>query len=316
MQSTIFAVNDEPYCLWEVDLLARNRQFLAGLDPEYFSYVLTAHIEAEDEGRAAIALRLSLHHATEFLFSLLGAYVQAPDCAYAWIAKCSNGELREFAERVERGDASLVAKLSIPSINWKSIAAAVFATYQPGTERQSGTTDCFARLWSRLTGELTNEVQIDEYNAIKHGFRMRPGGFRLAVGLEHTFGVAPPESGMGTLGHSAFGASFFKIEKLGSGKGNPHIRSRQTSVNWSIERVILLHQLVHMSINNVISALKISSEFSPSSCVFLRPENDTDFDKPWSYSTGVTSMNIDHVLEEERVPQVSKAELLAKLREK
>jgi hypothetical protein len=316
MQSTIFAVNDEPYCLWELDIPARNQQFLDGLDPEYFSYVLNVHMEAEDEARAAIALRLSLHHATEFLFSLLGAFVQAPDCAYAWIAKCANGELREFAERVDREDATLVTKLSILSVSWTSIAAAVFAAYCPGGERQSQTINCFARLWRRLTGELTNEVQIDEYNAIKHGFRMRPGGFGLAVGLEPTYGAPPPESEIRTLGYSAFGASFFKIEKLGTAKGNPHLRSRRISVNWSLERVILLHQLVHMSINNVISALKIANGSSPSSCRFLRPENDTDFDQPWSYGTGVTSMNIDYMLDEERLPQVSKADLLAKLRKK
>lgn len=111
MQSTIFAVNDEPFCLWEVDLAARNRAFLDGIDPDYFNYVLQAHANTDDEKRALVAIRLVLHHAIETMFSLLGAFVQAPDCSYAWIAKCSNGELREFAERVNPADASLITKL-------------------------------------------------------------------------------------------------------------------------------------------------------------------------------------------------------------
>jgi len=316
MQSSVFAVNDEPFCLWEVDLAARNRAFLDGIDPDYFDYVLQAHINTEDEKRALVAIRLSLHHSTEAMFSLLGAFVQAPGCPYAWIAKCSTGELREFAERVSREDASLITQLNIPSISWPAVASAVFATYQPGTERQTETIKRFAHLWGALTAELTSQANIDEYNAMKHGFRARPGGFGLAVGAEPAYGVPPPEAEMKTLGHSSFGATFLKIEPLGSARGSRHIRSRQTSVNWSLERVVLLHQLVYMSINNVVSALKVVNGYAPSSCRFLRPENDSDFEQPWVHSTGITSINFDHVLDEKLLPALSKADLLAKLRAK
>ena len=121
MQSSLFAVNDEPFCLWEVDLAARNREFLDGMDADYFDYVLQTHIATEDENRGLVAIRLSQHHATETMFSLLGAFIQAPDCPYAWMAKCSNRELREFAERVSREDASVITKLNIPSVSWLSI---------------------------------------------------------------------------------------------------------------------------------------------------------------------------------------------------
>jgi hypothetical protein len=316
MQSSVFAVNDDPYCLWETDLAARNRAFLDGVDPEYFDYVLQTHINTEDEKHALVAIRLSLHHATEAMFSLLGSFVQAPDCPYAWIAKCSNSELWEFALRVNRNDSSLITKLNIPSISWATVASAVFATYQPDTERQKDTIKCFARLWSVLTEELVNQKNVDEYNAMKHGFRARPGGFSLAIGVESAYGVSPPESEMKTLGQSAFGATFLKIEQLGSAKGSRHIRSRQTSVNWSLERVVLLQQLVYMSINNVVSALKVVNGYAANTCRFLRPENDSDFEQPWTFSTGVTSMNIYHVLDEDLLPALTKADLLSKLRSK
>ncbi|MCU7371969.1 hypothetical protein PEC18_14150 [Paucibacter sp. O1-1] len=316
MQSTLFAVNDEPFCLWEADLPARTRAFLDGIDPEYFDYVLQAHMSTEDEKRALVAIRLSLHHATETIFSLLGAFVQAPDCPYAWIAKCSNTELREFAERVSKADKSLITKLAIDSVNWTTITNAVYSTYQPGTDRQRSTIDCFARLWTILAGELLNPTHVDEYNALKHGFRARPGGFALAAGVEPSFGVSPPDSEIKLLGQSDFGATFLKIESLGSSRASRHIRSRQTSVNWSLERVVLLHQLVYMSINNVVSALKVVNGYSPSTCRFLRPENDSDFQKPWAYGTGVTSINIDHAIDESRLPAVTKAELLSKLKTK
>lgn len=316
MQSSVFAVNDEPYCLWEVDPERRVRSFLDGLDVDFFEYTLQTHLQTEDEKRALVAIRLSLHHATETMFSLLGAFVQAPDCPYAWIAKCSNGELREFTERVNRSDPLLISKLNIPLVNWHSIGSAVFATYQPGTERQTNTVECFANLWAALTEELNKPAYVDEYRALKHGFRIRPGGFTLVAGVEHEYGIPPPAAEMKTIGKSAFGATFLKIEPLGSAKGTRHIRSRQTSVNWSLERIILLHQLVHMSINNVVSALKVVNQYKPSECRFLRPENDSDFTEPWKYSSGVTSMNFDHELDDDLLPSLNKAELLAKLRAK
>lgn len=316
MQSSVFAVNDEPYCLWEVEPERRVRSFLDGIDVDFFEYTLQTHLQTEDEKRALVAIRLSLHHATEAMFSLLGAFVQAPDCPYAWIAKCSNGELRKFTERVNSSDQQLISKLNIPVVNWHSVATAVFATYQPETERQASTIRCFSDLWVALTREFNNQAYIDEYNALKHGFRIRPGGFTLAVGAEHEYGVSPPASEMRTVGQSAFGSAFLTIEPLGSGKGARHIRSRKTSVNWSLERTILLHQLVHMSINNVVSALKVVNHYKPSECRFLRPENDSAFSEPWKHSPGVTSMTFDHELNEDLLPPITKAQLLAKLRRK
>lgn len=313
MQSSIFTVNDSPYCLWEVDLADRNRAFLDGLDPEYFSYLLDTYVETEDKKRGLVALKIGLHHSIETLFSLLGAFVQAPDCAYAWIAKCSNADLRTFVDRVTRGDASLISKLRLPDITWKSVASAVFNTYQPGTERQVQTVKGFASLWRSLSHELLDQAAIDEYNALKHGFRIRSGGFALAVGAEHEYGVPPPDSEMQMIGKSEHGATFLKIENMADGRLGPHIRSRQTSVNWSIERIFLQYQLVGMSINNVVSGLKVISGYPAGTCKFLRPQEDADFDKPLNYSVGVTSANFDFVLDEGRLPSVTKAELLAKL---
>ena len=316
LQSIIFSVNDEPYCLWEIDPLVRTKKFLDGIDSDFFDYILQTHANTEDEKRALVAIKLSLHHAIETMFSLLGSFVQAPDCPYAWIAKCSNTELREFAERVNQGDSSLITKLNIPSISWTEIARAVFSTYLPDSERQKDTITCFAGLWGELASEFLKSTHIDEYNALKHGFRARAGGFTLTAGIEPAFGVSPPSSEMKTLGQSNFGATFFKIEPIGSAKGNRNIRSRLTSINWSLERVILLMQLVHMSINNVVTGLKVVNGYAPNTCLFLRPENDSDFEMPWTYSTGVTSINMDHVIDESRIPVITKADLLSKLKTK
>lgn len=314
METSVFLVNKEPYCLWELDLRERNAEFLKGLDPEYFEYNLNAHTATEDEQRASIALRTSLHHGVETLFSLIGAYVQAPDCAYAWIAKCSNTDLRDFAQRVTEGDKELFSKVNISSVSWNGIAKSVLHSYKPGTDRHTKTVELFAALWRRLAHELTDKIHIDEYNALKHGFRVQRGGFGIAVGTEHQYGIPPPESEMHTLGTSDFGASFFKAESLGNDKNNRSIRTRRISVNWPIERVVLLMQLTYFSINNIVSALRIVNGWPPEKCKFLRPENDEEFERPWQYTAGVTSMSIDHIVDEGNTHSVTKQELLDKIR--
>ena len=310
MDATIFVVNEEPYCLWERDLAARNLEFLNGLDPDFFEYNLNVHVGAEDEKRASVAIRLSLHHCIETLFSLLGAFIQAPDCAYAWISKCSNSDLRSLVERIGKADPAIHTNLNVSTITWKTVAECVFAAYQPETERQRTTIERFSRLWAALSSELTDQKLVDEYNSLKHGFRVRSGGFSLAVGLEHQRGVVPPPNEMRLLGQSTFGATFFKIETLWPNQKSRSVRSRQVSVNWSIERTILLHQLTQMSIANVVSALKFLNGVPAQECRYVRPEKDEAFDEPWKHSTGITNMSFDDVIDDSNARVVSKQELL------
>jgi len=315
MQNSIFLVNDEPYCLWEFDLAARTREFLKGLDPDYFEYCLNVHIAAENEQRASVAIRINLHHAVETLFSLIGAYVQAPDCPYAWIARCSNAELRAVVQRIGKGNSELFTKLNIAPVTWSSIANTVFDRYMPGTERQKTTAKHFASLWATLAHELADQHQIDEYNALKHGFRVRRGGFGFAMGLEHEYGVAPPAAEMQLIGKSDFGASFFKLERIGADKTSRSVRSRRTSINWSIERLILLSQLTYYSINNLVSALRVVNGVPANECKFLRPEADEDFAKPWQYSPGITNITIDDVVDESNTRAITRQELLSRVSE-
>jgi hypothetical protein len=316
MDNTIIVVNNEPYCIWDHDLKGRNNEFLESIDVEYFDYVLNTHLSTEDEKRAAVSLRMSFHHVLETMFSLLGSYVQAPDCAYAWIIKCSTTDLREVVRRVNQGDKSLFAKLKLTDVSWQAIAELIFCCYMPSTEKNKITIELFARLWQRLAYEFLDQDYIDEYNSLKHGFRIRAGGFALAVGLEHQYGVPPPADEMKLIGKSEYGSSFFKLEPIGPEKKNRSLRSRRISLNWKIEKITLLIQLISMSINNITSALKFLNGYSPSSLKFTRPTEDDDFEKPWLYSPGVTRFNMDFTIDENSVVPTNRKELLERLKEK
>lgn len=290
MQSSIFLVDNEPYCIWDPELKESCKRFLKGLDPEYFQYAFNAHLETEDEKRASVALRLSLHHGLETFFSLVGAFVQAPDCPFAWLSKCSTAALRSVVVRIGKGDKELFTKLNLSEPSWPEIARCVHHTYMPGTERQSETVDGFTKLWQRMAHEFLATEHIDEYNSIKHGFRVRSGGFGLAVAVESSPGIEPAPDAFKGLGRSDFGSTFFKIEPLSATKGERSLVLAEQSVNWSLERIVLLNQATYISINNLVSALRIVNDFAASECKFLRPEDSKNFLSAWDHSAGVGSM--------------------------
>jgi len=145
-----------------------------------------------------------------------------------------------------------------------------------------------------LASEFVNPAHIDEYNSIKHGFRVRSGGFTLAVGKEHEYGVSPPQEEMKVVGHSEYGTTILKLEPITNKKGNRSYRSRRHSLNWRIEKTVLLLQLTSMSITNITSALKIANGVEAGTCKFTWPVDDETFIEPWKYSPGVTSSSMDY----------------------
>lgn len=314
-QSTIYAVLDELYCLWEIDVQARNQTFLNGIDAEYFGYLAKYGAEGlydeQDGKRVAASLRLGFFNGTETLFSLLGALLQAPRCVYAWMAQCTTGQLREFLRRVNERDRSLPMAVSLRDLSWEGMAKAVTAHSSADLAKAELNGKLFGRLWSRLAWEYLQDVNIKEYNSLKHGFRVRHGGFALSTGIEHEYGVPPPPEEMQFLGGSDFGSTFYVLEKIGGEeKSNRSRRSRQVSVNWSAQGTVLALQLISMSIRNVVSMLQILNGSKPSEVRFVRPSQDRDFDGPWEHSPSVRHAGLDVVIPEGAVTKTSQQELL------
>ncbi|RTD84027.1 hypothetical protein EJO68_33360 [Variovorax atrisoli] len=113
----IYAIADDPYCLWEDDTKAAALAFLRSVDHEYFEYIVQrsiADLENPANGmRAATSMRLALFHGGETLFLLIGALIQAPLCPHAWIGQCSTGDLRIVLERIEAGGDLLMQNIRI-----------------------------------------------------------------------------------------------------------------------------------------------------------------------------------------------------------
>jgi hypothetical protein len=317
-EETIFLVNREPWLVTDPDLRERNLAFINGIDADYFLYCLNVHKQTEndDSSHASIAMQANLYHALETLFSLIGVLLQAHDCGYAWLAKCSTVDLIKVLERVTAKDQSLFTKLVSLEISWESIALKIAQLCEP--ESTSRLPNDFAishgRCLSRLAAEMTDRDKRDVYNSIKHGFRIRPGGFKLWVSPADVNNPTPPTSndGMHLVAESDYGASFIKLVPLSSARKEQGLKLEEVSVNWDPTRTSLLTQLAYSYIANVQCALKKLNRVAGEHRYFTFPDLG-ELEKPWhigEHSVMKTSIQHDSV----NGPHYTKQKLLDYIR--
>ena len=149
-------------------------------------------------------------------------------------------------------------------VTWHSLAKLVHSNLAKPEDRKKEIHEAFGRLWEHFASDFLADLFIAEYNSFKHGFRARAGGFVLKAGIEPSYGVSPPESQMQVVGGSEFGASFFVLERI---EGSPvpakkvdhHFHLTLQNLNWRPESMLQALQSLSMSVNNLVSFLKIVS---------------------------------------------------------
>lgn len=312
---SIFFVVDEPYCVWDIDLKERNLELLNSIDSTYFEHVARLSLDkaddAEHKQQTATLLRISYYHGLETLFSYVGALIQAPCCVYAWLPKCSPGDVNIVVSRIDEGKHKLPSQLQIDRVDWNTIASMVCQYMSPDTLEIGVLAEKFATCWARLANEYLRELFTLEYNAIKHGLRIRSGGHSLFIGREEEFGVAASPENMKILTHSDFGSTFFSLSQTPEKqKGNRSYRSRRHSINWSFDHTAAKLFLISMSITNILNVLKIINDVPPETLKFANLVHSDAFDFPWSTSTCHSTSTFDYTYKEGWTSPTTKRQLL------
>lgn len=307
-----FVINETAYACWDWELKSKNREFLEGIEPDYFCYLVRSHadqLEGENQHKAALTLRLAYSHGLETLFALLCTAIQAPRCAIGWMLNYRNADLVDLVKKVS-AHRPVYTRLKGEHVTWMSLAKLIHSHLGGyDEEKRSWIQDGFGKLWRRFAGEFVDENFTLEYNCIKHGLRAKPGGFELAVGPEDTPGVPAPPEKMMSLGGSKFGSSYFiKEQIIPADKCN--FRPRRYSRNWSPYNIANGLLLISMSINNVIGWLRIIDGAPAGTCRFENPTERETFDLPWNENVGVNSFNMDLIIEENHIQPFSRDEIL------
>jgi hypothetical protein len=315
LQYVKFVIDETPHCLWDWNLKRHTLNFLDTVDPEYFGYIAEVHRESlsgDQQQRAALAIRTAYSQGLEALFAFLGATIQAPDCPHGWLARYWPHELRALTRKIQQHRAVL-SRFDLKPVSWESISTAVHLFSLEDKEMETRIKRLFGQLWARFAGDFLNEKARQEYNGIKHGFRIKPGGFRLAVGLEAQPGVPAPPERMVTIGQSNFGSSFFIAERIYDNK--IHFRMRRFSRNWNPENIVHGLHLISMSLSNIVSFLRHYNH-GTGEMQFVWPEDEGLFDEPWKRSVGIAVMghpelNIEEAPIEKYVEKFNKEEILS-----
>jgi hypothetical protein len=317
MENSIFAVNEEPYSVWDPALKSANLSFINSIDSKFFEYSARAHVDnlnGDDKQRAATAIRMTYHHGLETLFALICASLQAPDCVVGWIQKYRPVQLRNMVSSITKGDYNFLHKLNLDPLSWDTIAAEINRVSYPDQNRIVETKKLFGSLWKRFATELVDNYGVWEYNSIKHGFRASSGGFSIAMGIEPSYGVSPPPEQMQLLGSSEFGNSFYRTEPISSSTKSPHLRLIHSSVAWNPQATLYALVLLTISIGNVVSFLKLLNGVEPSIVPFTRPIDSEDFEKPWIDPPSVPTLSINPGIEINAEAMISREELLRVLK--
>lgn len=306
-----FVVDETPYACWEWNIRARNIEFLNGIDPDFYTYIVDAHTEHLDEAdrglKAALAIRTTYAMALETFFALLGALVQAPLCSYGWVMRYKVGELESLVKKLKDGDELLTLLNFEPTI--ETLATEIHAFNGHDAAKKEWISKGFARAWRGFAGDFLDEAQRAEYNSAKHGLRTRLGGFSLSMGPEDEPGKRARPEAMTSMGGSKFGSSFFVPVNLA--EGNRNFRAKRTHRNWVPENMIKGVHLISMSIGNVVSMLKILNGVDPRKCLFHSPDSPEAFKAPWALTPGVLSFSMDLTIEPAHVRPLTKQEILA-----
>ena len=298
MQFSKFLVGKRPFCIWSDDLDEANRVLLRSLDADYFTFQgrqLARSLETDDAQRAAVALRSAYSHALETFFALLFAAIQAPDCVPAWLALYQPAELVALVDMVQRYDMPK-SKLRIAKKDWDVRWSGIAATLMPvGGEFQDASQAIrrgFGRMWTFFANDFLNAQKRSEYNWIKHGMRVAPGGFVLRMGEEPALGVAPPEEAMHTIGRSKYGCTSFVPEAIANAP--LQLRYRMTSSNWNPNSHIAGLNALSVSVANLLVFLNAYNDYSDAGEMTV-PQDDAFYSSPWQSGVGVTTSS--HALE-------------------
>jgi len=270
-------------------------------------------IEGENAQRAAIALRMAYHHGIETLFSLLGASVQAPGAVVAWLARCSNKDLRELVGSLISGR-SLLTPAGPKTVGLEELGRAVHSHCWTDEMPPAATGERFGRFWQRLAREFLNEDHVDEYNSLKHGLRISAGGVTIAMCEERERGVRPPPEQMHVIGGSEFGSGFFRVEPVSADKRERHhLQIRRRTLNWSPCGVGQRLLLIAWSINNIAAFLRCVNGVAPDTVKFVRPEDPAVFEACWHSDVGVLSSSFDLIVERSQIEAAEKGKLRKEL---
>jgi hypothetical protein len=312
----VIVIDNKSLIFWDIDIREKNLHFIEQLNSDYFNYIANVNfsilqnpneeqVDKATRQYAAIALRIAYSQALEVLFSLIFSAIQAPDCIFGWFLKYTNDDLDNVVNKIRRHE-RILSKFSTPIRGWKDVVNLIFIGLDENQKKNlAEALDKYESLLARFAQDFTDSNFKAEYNSLKHGLRVKMGGFHLAIGAEDTPGIPANPEKMRTVSYSEFGTTFYKSEKI---ENTPNLIINRNSRNWNPENFYHALHLISMSIKNVkVFLKKINGNLDELS---YEIPNDPDFDhKPWRIGSRM-NFGVNSRINTSAIPLLSKEEIL------
>ena len=311
---SMLVVSDKPCCFWYPDIDKTNLEFINGIDPLYYKYIADVNRkELQSESQyAAISTRIAYCHGLETLFSLLCACIQAPDCIVGWLLKYRMNQLRDLVKAIVNQQGAILNKHSLEAVTFENLSDLINQFNLENQDEVLRLKQSFASAWQRFAKDFLDDNIIAEYNSMKHGLRVSPGGYSLTAIPEVKPGVPNPSGQMIDFGGSVFGSSFFNCEAIKNRKGSQnsiHFMSKRHSLNWDPEYLLRGLYLISMSLNNILSFLKVFNGLSED-VKLLYPEDESLFRVPVDSNNRTMNIVSNPLIYEENIVPFSKDDIL------
>jgi hypothetical protein len=300
LQYMFYMVDERPLCIWGNDIRSQTINFIDSVDSAYFEFMADLIIQNIQEGEnskakesqySAIAIRALYSQAIETLFSFICALVQAPLCIPAWINSYKISELRHIVKRIDNY-LPVYSQIKSETLSWTKISEVVFSSLilEDKIMEQQIKKE-YSDLWARLAHEFLDDGFITEYNSIKHGLRVRMGGFHISIGPSRANESTDTNEKIRLIGKSEFGSRYLSSDAIG--KRGYHLQLIQHHRNWNPEDMCFGLKMISMSLKNIQSSIKIINGISANKVQFQWPSDMDMFNKPWEKEKiiGVTSLS-------------------------
>ena len=239
---------------WSNDHAKEQLSFLGRIDPRYFQYINDTNLNelnGPNDNHAAMMLRANYSHALETLFALVMASAQAPHCPLGWMLCYSNPELNALVEVVSQYG-TYDELLGTSGGGWEKIAE-LTTLHEIGTNHHELTSPATSLLWKNMARDFLNAKLQLEYNNIKHGLRISPSNYYLAMGFEDSPGVPAPPERMRVMSRSKHGSTFVVPSRVKVGQ----FTFKEQRVNWRPSEFVRRMPFLVASMLNLIAFLKI-----------------------------------------------------------
>lgn len=218
-----FYVNKRPVCIWAPPPMLKemNERVVDGIRPEFFiakSTHLFNELTKTKEPWVGMSLRADYGHAVESVLALLFASIQAPLCIMGWLDLYRVEDIEELCDSLSKGRPFEHMLLDHP----KSLRDIVEHVLRPMDAVVVGPDGIEVRREQILEGSLAAlqrmiEDFLDadaraEYNAYKHGYRLRQARMAGEISLRDQ---GPLNFDSGEFGSEAYGLT--KIDKYNYG---------------------------------------------------------------------------------------------------